>query len=179
MHFLLKARRSVNKDKSANYSELKLSDHIKVNPEIKQPCINFAQRYMQYESISSDNTKSEQLNNIEATLILGWQALVTDSAGNKRTVIGQHYLPIDKISRILENTKSSSNNENEYVSSMSSDNILMAILQKQITYTLAHPPLLKHDFGNNKICIVPVKLILHNNADKDLSIKVITLGTSR
>lgn len=188
VHLLLKANRCINSSQNLNYSEVLTSHNMKINKEMKEPFMNFAQRSMCFEMNgfeSTPKTKEEYLNNVEVLLVLGWQALVTDSAGNKRSVSGQHYIPVKKLPKLQNNSKEPTINSFSSASSGSDQSALLAgmpnlsILQKQVVYCLKHPPVLTHDFANSKLCVVPVQLVLHSSADTELVIKVNTLGTSR
>lgn len=152
---------------------------MKVYPEMKHPSINFAKRIL--KDVCS-NTINSNYGTIDSILILAWHAIVTDSAGNKRNVIGQNFIPVDKSFKI----ESSKKPTNHFVSrndlaltTTSSDHRAISALHQNITYNLAHLPLLVHNFKENKICTVPMQLILHSNADTSLIIKVNTISSSR
>lgn len=179
INFLLKATKDIKAISDAHYTDIMLSMHMEVYPEIKQPYINFANRILKN---MHSNTTNSTCKTIDSILILVWHALVIDSDGNKRNVIGQDFIPVDK----SFNTESSRKPTNFFVSrneltltASSIDHRAMSVVQQKITYNLAHLPLLVHNFKDNKICTVPMQLILHSNADISLNIKVNTISSSR
>lgn len=106
-HILLKAHRIMNKTDKPNYTKKLFNPRPMKSHEkdIELACLDFARKMFynepaqnQLESTSAVNTSTGEKSKPEALLIVGWQAVITDTAGNKRTAIGQNHLSISTLS---------------------------------------------------------------------------------
>lgn len=179
-HILLKAKRSV-KDTS-EYSSVPLNADKKSIQNMSKTFLAFARKserplltmFDEYDSLNFKENK-------DGILLLQWQALVIEGT-KKRIVCGQTNIPIEinrkdedviQMERILSDTfidiSDKTISEDESVQST----------QKQVSYNLIHPPVVKHNFNEKKICIVPVKILLHSIVDnKILNVTVNTTEPS-
>nr|CAH7769472.1 unnamed protein product [Callosobruchus chinensis] len=180
-HILLKAKRVVRP--ISEYSNIPLSTDKKSIQTLMNTYLAFARKVEKplitmFDDLDSFNFKE----NKDGVLILQWQAIVNDST-KKRVVNGQCHLPVEvtrkeedviQMERILSDTTIDINNK-----AVPEDDSTQTS-QKQVSFNVSHPPLVKHNFVNNKLCIVPVRLLLHSITDNTvLSVAVNTTDPSK
>nr|CAI5821090.1 unnamed protein product [Callosobruchus analis] len=180
-HILLKAKRVVRP--TSEYSNIPLSTDKKSIQSLINTYLAFARKVEKplitmFDDLDSFNFKE----NKDGVLILQWQAIVNDST-KKRIVNGQCHLPIEvtrkeedviQMERILSDTIIDINNK------AVPENDAAQTAQKQVSFNVAHSPLVKHNFVKNRLCIVPVKLLLHSITDNTvLSVAVNTTDPSK
>ncbi|XP_071443920.1 trafficking protein particle complex subunit 8 isoform X2 [Hetaerina americana] len=126
---------------------------------------------------------------LDATLILRWRALVkwnTISDGaeamvKEHWVYGQHQVSIDALSltpgtnqSVLGGGMPWSQSTLHTLPSMVSQLSPLEILQRLVTHSIYHPPQVTHNFSCNRLCLVPVKLLLQNCSSYHLTVEVQT-----
>ncbi|XP_056646298.1 trafficking protein particle complex subunit 8 [Diorhabda sublineata] len=177
-HILLKAKRSVQE--TSKYSSVPLNADRKSIQSMTTTFLAFAKKAENPTLTMFDDFDSLKFKeNNDGVLLLQWQALVSEGT-NKQIVIGQTSIPIEinrkedtvQMERILSDTFIDTNDKN-------SEEGTVQITQKQIVYNLIYSPVVKHNFIKRKICIVPVKILLHSTVDnKILSVIVNTTEPS-
>lgn len=168
------------------YSELPLQTESSLPERADFAYLDFAEKSNRFRINIFDETDPsvEQMSKTsEAILIVEWQATVVD-AGNKRIAYGQSQIAMEEFKDEIEEKSDYDGNFFYDDSKMldsdsdnSKENLELEKLQKQVTYNLLHPPNVIHNFHKKKLCIVPVKLMLHSVVgDSSLLITVNTLG---
>ncbi|KAJ8926890.1 hypothetical protein NQ314_020741 [Rhamnusium bicolor] len=179
-HILLKAKRAVKS--ASEYSSIPLNSDKKSIQSLTNTYLAFAKKAESpLLNIFDDFDCVNYKENKDGILLLQWKALVID-ANNKRVVNGQCHIPIEvnrkeedvlQLERILSDTVIDINDKTV----MEEERIEIA--QKQVSYNLVCPSIVQHNFAKQKLCIVPIKLLLHSIIDnKDLSVVVNTCEES-
>lgn len=178
-HILLKAKRSVHE--TSKYSSVPLNADRKSIQSMTNTFLAFVRKAEKPSLTMLDDFDTYNFKeNNDGVLLLQWQALVSEGS-NKRIVIGQTSIPIEinrrdedivQMERILSDSFID-------VNYRKLEEETAQITQKQIAYNLLYPPIVKHDFNQRKICIVPVKILLHSIVEnKILSVVVNTTEPS-
>lgn len=175
-HILLKSRR-VEQNKSV-FSLISLfnSDRKHIQ-HLNVACLSFAVKAEQYYyNILSDQGNSDKDIFKEGLLFLQWQASVTD-ANSKKIVYGQNLLPLEvnrynsnqitkEVDAVVVNINDKGTEKSEQYEKM---------LQKQVVYNLQYKSNITHDFNKNKLCIIPVELILHSVTEDEVDVTINTV----
>ncbi|CAH1982606.1 unnamed protein product [Acanthoscelides obtectus] len=180
-HILLKAKRVVRS--TSEYSNIPLSTDKKSIQSLMNTYLAFARKVEKPHITMFDDLDSFSFKeNKDGVLILQWQAIVNE-ATKKRVVNGQCHIPIEvtrkeedviQMERILSDTVIDINNK-----AISEDDTNQNA-QKQVSFNVAHPAMVKHNFTKDKLCIVPVKLLLHSITDNNvLSVAINTTDPSK
>lgn len=122
----------------------------------------------------------------EGVLVVQWEAAISSNPTNKRYAVGQSHIVLEK--PVGEDERLSDYEGNvvlydpghsvEIPSSKVKKEGSLQVLQKQIAYNVLFPGKIEHNFSRNKICVVPVTLLLHNVTDNSVIVTVNTLGTN-
>lgn len=178
---VIKFKRKIQKE--ALYSELPLQVEYCLPEQAGLAFLDFAERNNQFkinifEEI--DSTVEQTWKKSEGILIVQWQANVVD-AGSKRVAIGQSQIAMEVFKDEIDEKSDYDSNffcdDSNMIDSDSKEDLELEKYQKQVTYNLLHPANICHNFQQKKMCIVPVKLMLHSVVeDSNLLITVITLG---
>nr|XP_023020027.1 trafficking protein particle complex subunit 8 [Leptinotarsa decemlineata] len=171
-HILLKAKRVVRN--VSEYSSIPLNADKKSMNSLLNTYLAFAKKNEKPSLTMFDDFESYKFKeNKDGILLVQWQAHVVEGA-KRRIVYGQTQVPIEinrknilQIDRYLGETfiDISDKTPSEESSKQSADN--------QVSYNLVYPPIVQHDFENSKLCIVPIKILLHSIVDtKTLSVVV-------
>lgn len=180
---VIKFKRKIQKE--ILYSELPLQRNCLLPQGAGSAYLDFAERNNEFRVNifeEMDVGESETWKVSEGVLIVQWEATVVD-AGNKRKAYGQSQIVMEEFKDKIEETSDYDANffydDSKMLDSASSknkENAELEKLQKQLTYNLLHPADVCHNFRNKKVCIVPVKLMLHSIVgDTSLNITVNTL----
>lgn len=177
---VIKFKRKIQKE--ALYSEIPLRKECFLPERAGTAYLDFAERNNQFR-VNVFNETDDTWKISEGILIVQWQANVVD-AGSVRLAYGQTQIAMEDFrAEIDEKSDFDSNffyDDSKPIdtdSSHSTDNMELELLQKQITYNLLHLPHVRHNFRKQKLCIVPVKLILHSVVGGDtVSVTINTLG---
>lgn len=183
VNFLLKADRKIS-TKSC-YSEVSFDSQKSLCSD--PTYLDFVARSEQYDlNMFEDLENVSKLNSLEATLVLKWSAVVTDKAGNARTVYGQSLFPIEHVEYDDYNTRrrrrSSASFESKYeyeMYNLTYKDGIPFFLKRQILYTIEHPIAIDHNFQKKKLCIIPVKLLMHNVSEVPVTLTIKTLLNER
>lgn len=179
---VIKFKRKIQKE--TFYSELPLKTESSLPERAGLAYLHFAEKNNRFRVNIFEETDAELMSKTsEAILIVEWQATVVD-AGNKRIAYGQSQIAMEEFKNEIEEKSDYDGNffyddskMLESDSDNSKENLELEKLQKQVTYNLLHPPNVIHNFHQKKLCIVPVKLMLHSVVgDSSLLITVNTLG---
>lgn len=139
---------------------------------------DFAYRDKRDEISIFQDQDYEQNSKNDAILVLRWHGVVSDGKGNKRSFYGQNKLVLE----IEEGESLVNSNEKLLLQETKFDFEFQKLHKKstdiinsvthQIKYNIEHPPLVKVDFTNSKIHIVPIKLLLHNLVEFNCTVTV-------
>lgn len=179
-----------NKNGKNNYSQVAfISDGEDPSVTSNSACLDFAKRNDRERANVFDPeeeiTPSLNIRKRDAMLVLRWRANVTDSSGRHRVVYGQNQIPIHVTPSSYAKNAPVVSSDDVITQTESFGEVAIDVTpslhygDNQITYNLLHPACVTHDFTAKKLCVVPVKLLLHSVAAVPLIIKVHTLGTSR
>lgn len=186
IHSVIKLKRKIQKE--VVYSAIPFSSDCNIQDRAGLAYLDFAERSTQFRVNVFEDTEQGVEKSCavsEAVLIIQWRALV-DDAGNKRTAYGQSQIAMDEFRYEIEEKCDCNVNFSYDDSKMieldgekNKEKPETKKLQKQITYNLLHPARVSHDFSERKMCIVPVKLMLHSVVgDSHLAVTINTLGSS-
>ncbi|CAG9855344.1 unnamed protein product [Phyllotreta striolata] len=176
-HILLKAKRLVKN--TSEYSTVPLNADRKSIQNMSKQFLAFAKKSEKPLLTMFDDFDSLHFKeNKDGILLLQWQALVIEDS-KKRIVCGQTNIPIEinrkdenviQMERILSDTFIDINDK-----TITEEETAQSA-QKQISYNLIHPPVIVHDFREKKVCIVPVKILLHSIVDS--KVLMVTVNTT-
>lgn len=170
---VIKFKRKIQKDMF--YSELPLVTDCCLLEHAEVAFLDFSQRSNQFRINAFDETEAEQAwKSSEAILIVQWQATVVD-AGKKRIAYGQSQIAIEEFKDEIQ--EKSDYDVNFFYDDSKTLQLNNDRKSELVTYNLVHPATLCHSFRRRKMCIVPVKLMLHSVVgDTRLLVTVNTLG---
>ncbi|CAH1153382.1 unnamed protein product [Phaedon cochleariae] len=179
-HILLKARRAV-KDQS-EYSSIPLSRDKKSIQIHTNAYLAFARKAEKPPLTMFDDFDTFSFKpNKDGLLLLQWQALAIE--GNKKRIVnGQTQIPVE-INRKEEDVIQMEHILSDPIIDISdkviSEEEAAQIAQKQVSYNLVYHSVVEHNFEEKKMCIVPVKILLHSIVDRNvLSVVVNTTEPS-
>ncbi|KAJ8923650.1 hypothetical protein NQ315_010230 [Exocentrus adspersus] len=179
-HILLKARRGVKG--SSEYSSMSLNSDKKSYKTLQNIFIAFGRKAEGPQlNIFNETEDFNYKENKDGILMLQWRALVIDT-NSRRVVHGQCVIPMEvnrteedvlQLDRILSDSVIDINEKNSLEEERSQ------VAQNQVSYNLVYPPVVTHNFQKGRVCVIPVKLLLHSVIDTvDLKVVVNTCETS-
>ncbi|XP_017768287.1 PREDICTED: trafficking protein particle complex subunit 8 [Nicrophorus vespilloides] len=170
--------------KISNYSEMSFISTKQMNQQSQYAYLDFAKRNDQSRINIFDNIESlDSYKKHDGTLILRWQAIITDSEGQKRMISGQNHIPVDVTTveeTLVEDCPAPNYSFERIPIDLQTEETdkLVKLNDKQITYNIVHPPVVCHNFDQSKLCIVPLNLHLHSVSETQIVVKICTIGTS-
>ncbi|XP_066254836.1 trafficking protein particle complex subunit 8 [Euwallacea similis] len=173
-HILFKARRKVGEDNN-KYSSISLSSEKMPMPHLTTAFQTFAKKN-HIPLLNSFNLNVDYKKR-DGTLVLEWRALICD-ASNKRMVYGHTCVPIEITREEEPLDKLISDSVIDLNSSVGNVEELSDNTQNQVTYNVLHPSIIRHNFRENKGCIVPVTLVLHSDVEDVVTVTINTLHSS-
>ncbi|KOC70233.1 Trafficking protein particle complex subunit 8 [Habropoda laboriosa] len=155
--------------------------------EIQQQSQRLPQN-VEYTSLSATMT-------LNSTLILKWRAKIIENGVITRRAIGQHHLDIEYLNKTYKHPKEIQIESNEYAGrlkifgpdrnipdSLAVTNKEQALetefLKNIISFSLSHARQITHNFGQRRLCFVPVIMYIQNHLESQIDIKINTIGTS-
>ncbi|KAF5273376.1 hypothetical protein FQR65_LT04668 [Abscondita terminalis] len=121
----------------------------------------------------------------EGVLFFEWMAYFTDSTGHKQKVYGQTSTVIERLYTEEDNGQDETGVVVLYdpVKSLTdlrdpSENYISEELQNQVSMCIIHTTHITHNFRTDKLCIIPVKISLHNDTQISSVVTVNTSGTN-
>lgn len=122
-------------------------------------------------------------SNNEGVIMVRWKAAVIDNH-HRRTAFGQNLSIVKSLNETatVVDVKESLFPLKEAIEvKLSSESIENGIdaKKKLIKCSMVHPVTIEHNFNNNKLCIVPIRLLLHSISDAKLIVTINALDTSR
>ncbi|KAK5639608.1 hypothetical protein RI129_012100 [Pyrocoelia pectoralis] len=179
---ILRARRHLTP--SRIYHEVPLSN---TTGKSNAAYLDFAERTDQTRiNVFEDEDQIIKPKEKEGILFFEWMANFTDNAGNKQKVNGQSHIEIEKLQIDDENEqgdtgvvilydpiKSATDSQTMYNDSEPSEE-----LKTQVSMCIFNTTHVSHNFENNKVCIVPVKLSLHNDSHFTSLVTINTSGAT-
>lgn len=179
---VLKAKRDINGEN--NYSEQSISN---IDDNIKYPkvaYIDFAKRCDKFRinAFEEIETKEERSMKKEGHFLVRWQGKVFDNEV-KRLVYGQSAVPIQPFDDVNEDEEQfasyTTRSTIDLIKSANLGNLAVKNADVQISCTALHPSLVKHNFSEKKMCVIKIKLQLHNICDFTTVVTVQTLDIHR
>lgn len=165
-HILLKAKREVKE--TSEYSNMSLNSDQKSYRNFQNIFVAFGRKAEGPQlNVFDDMDCFSYKENKDGILMLQWRALVID-INNKRVVNGQCAVPIE-INRTEEDILQLERILSDNVIDINEKTILeeeyTEVAQNQMAYNLDYQPIVTHDFHKEKVCVVPIKLLLHSIID--------------
>lgn len=176
-HILLKGKRTPKTQ--SEYSNILLNADRKSVQGLKNTYLAFA-KHLERPPLNAfdDNFDNTSFKENDGILLLQWQAVVVE-ANKKRTVNGQSHVSIAVNRReedVIQLEKILSDNVIDISEKILTEEEIAQSAQNQVSYNLVYPPVVQHDFVNENLCIVPVKLLLHSIVDHSiLSVAINTI----
>ncbi|XP_045481562.1 trafficking protein particle complex subunit 8 [Harmonia axyridis] len=168
-HILLRTRRKILE--RSEYSSIPLK-HETTSIASQLAYLAFAKKTEQRTINIFDDSEFENFKeNRNGVLLIQWQALVKD-VKSTRNANGQSFVPI-KFERIKKHPLELefplvelpiSLEENEKKEKQHQ----MELLKTQVTYNIICPAIVQHNFERNRLCVVPIELLLHSVVDDDV-----------
>ncbi|XP_058792250.1 trafficking protein particle complex subunit 8 [Phymastichus coffea] len=132
---------------------------------------------------------------LDSTVILRWKAKVTEGGAVIRNAVGQHYIDLNYLNKSYNHPPKKIIEPIEYSGQLKifgpDINIpdAQALNKKEqyselecqknlIWFYLQHSKEVMHNFAQSRICAVPVIMIMQNNSQSDVDVRVNTIGTS-
>lgn len=184
-HVVLKAkRRASTTTRTSHYNQVPLVSQTR-RQQPGQVHLDFTKRKSECRvNIFEETVPKTSIQ--EGVLVVQWEAAVSSNPTNKRYAVGQSYVVLEK--PVGEDDRLSDYEGNvvlydpghsvEMPSSRLKEEGSLQVLQKQMAYNILFPGKIEHNFSENKICVVPVTLLLHNVTDTHVIVTVNTLGTN-
>ncbi|KAF5284757.1 hypothetical protein FQA39_LY04482 [Lamprigera yunnana] len=178
---LLRARRYITKN--STYDEV-LLNNTKDLVQSNMVYLDFAERNNQTRiNVFDDEGAITKPKEKEGVLFIEWMAYFTDNTGCKQKVFGQSSMVIEKLRMEEENIFEETGVVVLYdpikpvldLQINPSENELLEELRHQVSLCIIHSTHVIHNFKNNKLCIIPVRISLHNDTKLDC---VVTINTS-
>lgn len=195
IHFLLKLRRKREVEEELSQVVLGEGGELGV--------LNFLQR-RNLEAmdappkvvVEDDEPLSATLK-LDATLVLGWKARLREGENVLRHASGQHHIDIYALNRPYNHPGEVRKDRLEFsgplrifgpdvnvaerklVESRKEEFSGVQCGKNVISYCLSHSKSTCHDFGRNRLCVLPVLLVLQNNSQRSVDVRLDTVGTSR
>lgn len=180
-HILLKAKRNIKE--TAQYSNISLSKDTKIAANLNSACLAFAvkteHKYINlFEEAEKYCKKPEKKGGV---LLMQWQASVAEinNKKDKRLVNGQSLIPV-RVTRVKS--------ENNVLMDTIKDAIELPIgeveedfknPQKQVIYNLIHQAAIYNDFTKLKVCVVPIKFVIHCiNQEEPVAVTINNIGST-
>lgn len=166
---LIKANKTNRNDLQSTYSQV-FFDGNKFMNSFEAALLDFAHRDKRNDFNIFEDLENVQLpskDNSDTIFVLRWHGVISDGKGNKRTFFGQNRIILD----IQDGESFVNRNEKLLYQETKFDFEFPKIarrddgsksINRQIKYNVDHPPLVKADFSNGKIHLVPIKLVLHS-----------------
>ena len=133
--------------------------------------------------------------NLDSTLILRWRAKVMERGVIVREAVGQHHLDMRVLNKSYNQPVEVKQEPIEYGARLKifgpdanvdtrtpveTDRYSEVDCQKNIIwYSLDHVRHMNHNFERNRICAISVLMLMQNNSQSRVDVKVNTIGTSR
>lgn len=183
-YMLLRGQRNITKNNT--YYEVSLTDK-QSDVKTKPAYLDFIEKIENAPlNIFEENFGANVVRGNEGKLFFQWRAFVIDNAGVKHTVYGQNYVPIKKFISNIERTGEQAQSLSVIYDSTNSietkkveNELSLGQYRNQISMCIVYISQVYHNFDEKKLCIVPVKISLHNNSNVSSLITVNTSGTSR
>lgn len=182
-NILLKACR-ISEDKS-QFSNINFNFDKSFENYLSSVVKAFAKQSENYQINLFDDNAFIAKTNSDGIIFVQWQALMKGK--NARVINGQTQITfivykkeesqeIDDFGSLLSDPASIleySINKDKYSKLVASD-------ETKVSCTLLYPPVIQHDFCKQKLCVVPVNLLIHSLvSDATLTTTINTLGTPR
>lgn len=188
------------------YSNVSLIEEDNMDAVTNSPYLDFIEkRNMSLEVLENANEQASKQRleenpvsvtmNLDSTLILRWRAKVMERGAVVREAVGQHHLDIKVLNKSYNQPVEVRQEPIEYGARLKIfgpdanvdartpvkiDRYSEADCQKNtVCYSLDHVKHARHDFKRNRICTIPVKMLMQNNSQSRVDVKVNTIGTSR
>lgn len=163
-HILLKAKRSMRT--VSEYSVIPLHSDTNYVNNLMNTYLALAKSYEKPSlNIFKDDLETFVFKeNKDGILLLQWQVLVND--GSKSTVTGQCHSPVN-IRRFNEDVLDMDKLISDPVIDINANDDNNEQDENQVSYNIICPPILRHNFQRETLCVVPVKLLLHSIVDDD------------
>ncbi|KAL3290126.1 hypothetical protein HHI36_023491 [Cryptolaemus montrouzieri] len=179
-HLLLKTRRKIQE--KSEYSTVPLK-HEDTSIDNQLAYLAFAKKTELRTVNIFDDTEFENFKeNQNGILLIQWQALIKD-AKSKRNARGQSFVPI-KFAKLKKHPFSLEYAMTDIPISLEDNDKRekqkqAEMLKSQVAYNVVFPPVVQHTFEKSRICIVPVKLLIHSLEGQEvLQVTVKTVNTS-
>lgn len=162
-HILLKAKRSMKT--LSEYSVIPLHGDTNFVNNLKNTYLALARSYEKPSlNIFEDDVETFVFKeNKDGILILQWQVLVNDDNKSK-TVTGQCHAPVN-VRRFNEDVLDMERLISDPVIDINANEDTSEEEGNQVSYNIICPPILRHNFQKETVCVVPVKLLLHSIVD--------------
>lgn len=174
-HVLLKTKRI--QKKASKYTNILLTNE-EIRKNFTTAYLNFAKKTEQCPLNIFNESEQELSDHPDGIVLVQWQASVSNS--KNRLVNGQSQVSIQKQkdeqleiyefadpANLLEISLNKNTSENEKT-------------ETNVTYNLIYPAVVEHNFSRDKLCVVPVTLLLHSViSDKTVSVIINTLNVTR
>ncbi|XP_033216769.1 trafficking protein particle complex subunit 8 [Belonocnema kinseyi] len=187
------------------YSSVSLIENDNMESVTNSPYLDFIEkRDISLETLESaseqpskkrleENSVSVTMN-LDSTLILRWRARVMERGAVVREAVGQHHLDVKILNKRYNQPVEVKQEPIEYGARLKIfgpdanvdartplkiDRCSEADCQKNtICYSLDHVKRASHDFRRNRICTIPVEMLMQNNSQSRVDVKVNTIGTT-
>ncbi|XP_011314468.1 trafficking protein particle complex subunit 8 [Fopius arisanus] len=195
-HLVLKLCRRDNEEFFSNVSLGGGGD-----PELEGLYVDFVRR-QQLKGITDSNQNHLKVDDslevfdgrAGATVVVRWRAKIIEGATLARVAIGHHHIDMRYLNKLYKHPEEVVQPEQrEYssrltifgpdrnvpdASATAKEEEQETNLANSLTFTLSHGKNLQHDFGKQRVFIVPVLLHLQNNSRARLDVRVYTLESN-
>ncbi|XP_070575139.1 trafficking protein particle complex subunit 8-like [Ptychodera flava] len=130
-------------------------------------------------SMEDSKAKLESAVDVGMTLIVLWKAFVVGDDGNCSVICGQHHVPISVIEQLESSQPLSKPLEQQppikfikQVETYRDEEPSVQTLSQLVQYSLEFTQTINHFFQKSRLCLLPVKLHLHNCCQVKLEVVV-------
>ncbi|CAH0382112.1 unnamed protein product [Bemisia tabaci] len=196
LYLVFQATRPTDNQTGGISSDINLSNSDEPT-SLHSPFFDFLRRSISHSSQTSSQENKKDLNfgtTLDAVLIVRWKGRLVETGGKNRISMGQHHLRMKQFDVMVTcppiiiqpKTKEPLTLLKIFGPDRNCDHVLAAanqqheldasaIQQKLVMFTISHQQLVNHNFNENRLCMVPVKISLRNCSDSQLDVKVMAV----